>query len=96
MADPHDTAADPLASGLLGLGLRGSLRADSAEHALEIVTALLGRPIAPARFHAALAALLRAGLIREPVRLPPGALSCHWQLDLTPAGQDAARTIAGS
>jgi len=31
------------------------------------------------------------GLIHEPVRLPEGALQCHWHLELTPAGVAAAR-----
>ena len=42
-------------------------------------------------FHAALAHCLREGLIREPVRLPQGALQCHWTLELTPKGVAAAR-----
>ena len=33
---------------------------------------------------------LRDGLIREPIRLPEGALQCHWHLELTPKG------VAGS
>jgi hypothetical protein len=37
------------------------------------------------------AACLRDGLIREPVRLPEGALQCHWHLELTPKGVAAAR-----
>src|SRR5262249_16437193 len=36
---------------------------------------------------------LREGLIREPVRLPEGALQCHWHLELTPAGVAAARNL---
>jgi hypothetical protein len=39
----------------------------------------------------AVAAGIRGGLIREPVRLPEGALQCHWRLELTPAGVTAAR-----
>ena len=34
----------------------------------------------------AVAACLREGLIREPIRLPEGALQCHWHLELTPKG----------
>ena len=30
-----------------------------------------------------------AGLMHDPVRLPPGALHCHWHLELTPRGQQA-------
>ena len=42
----------------------------------------------------AVAACLRDGLIREPIRLPEGALQCHWHLELTPKGVAEAREIA--
>jgi len=41
----------------------------------------------------AVAACLREGLVREPVRLLEGALQCHWHLELTPKGVDAAREL---
>ena len=43
------------------------------------------------RFCDAVAACVREGLMREPVRLPEGALQCHWHLELTPKGVAAAR-----
>ena len=43
--------------------------------------------------HDALAACVRDGLIREPVRLPDGALQCHWRLELTPKGVAAGRAL---
>ena len=45
--------------------------------------------------HLLVAACLRDGLIREPVRLPAGALQCHWRLELTPDGVAAARALIG-
>ena len=42
-------------------------------------------------FRDAVAACVRDGLMREPVRLPEGALQCHWHLELTPKGVQAAR-----
>jgi hypothetical protein len=42
----------------------------------------------------AIAGCLADGLIREPIRLPEGALQCHWHLELTPAGVREARGIA--
>ena len=36
---------------------------------------------------------LREGLIHEPIRLPEGALQCHWHLELTPDGIEIARSI---
>ena len=41
----------------------------------------------------AVATCLREGLIREPIRLPEGALQCHWHLELTPDGVHAARQL---
>lgn len=46
-----------------------------------------------ASFCDAVAACLRDSLIREPVRLPEGALQCHWHLELTSKGVEAAREI---
>jgi len=42
----------------------------------------------------AVAACVREGLIYEPVRLPEGALQCHWHLELTPKGVAAAQRSA--
>jgi hypothetical protein len=42
----------------------------------------------------AVAACLREGLIFEPIRLPEGALQCHWHLELTPKGVAAARRLS--
>jgi hypothetical protein len=46
-------------------------------------------------FRDAVGACLRDGLIREPIRLPEGALQCHWHLELTPAGVATARSMPG-
>jgi hypothetical protein len=54
-------------------------------------TALTGKQVAYEAFCDAVASSLREGLIREPIRLPEGALQCHWHLELTPAGVAAAR-----
>jgi hypothetical protein len=48
-----------------------------------------------ATFCEAIASCLREGLIREPIRLPEGALQCHWHLELTPKGVQAARANPG-
>jgi hypothetical protein len=44
-------------------------------------------------FSDAVAACLRDGLILEPIRLPEGALQCHWHLELTPKGVGAAGAL---
>ena len=48
-------------------------------------------PIDETAFRNAVAAALRDKLIREPIRLPEGALQCHWHLELTPKGVELAR-----
>ncbi len=47
-------------------------------------------------FREAVAAALRNGLIREPIRLPEGALQCHWRMELTAEGVAAARALLGT
>ena len=76
-----------LRDALLLAALPGPVSRDSAEDG----QAALCPDAAAADFHAALAALLADRLIREPVRLEPGALHCRWVLELTPSGRDAAR-----
>jgi hypothetical protein len=44
-------------------------------------------------FRDAVALALRDGLIREPIRLPEGALQCHWHLELTPKGVEVTRSL---
>lgn len=44
-------------------------------------------------FAEAVAACVQEGLIREPVRLPEGALQCHWHLELTHSGVAAAQEL---
>jgi hypothetical protein len=55
--------------------------------------------LSPARvsydaFRDAVTECLHERLIREPVRLPEGALQCHWHLELTPAGVTEARRLS--
>ncbi len=47
-------------------------------------------------FRDAIAICLRDQLIYEPIRLPEGALQCHWHLELTPKGVAAARALVDS
>jgi hypothetical protein len=55
--------------------------------------ALSGKHVGQEAFCDAVAACQREGLIREPIRLPEGALQCHWHLELTPAGVAMARRV---
>ena len=76
-------------------GLRDFVTADNDEDGFARVQAASGKKLDVAQFHDAIAACLRDGLIREPVRLPEGALQCHWRLELTPKGVAAARALIG-
>jgi hypothetical protein len=78
---------------LLRVALRHRVRADDAASGVAQVAALAGEPVEVSALHEAVARAVAAGLIADPVRLPQGALQCHWQLDLTPAGRAAAQAL---
>lgn len=67
------------------------IREANAESGIARVAALAGEVVTLNDLHDALARAVAAGLIADPVRLPPGALQCHWRLELTPAGREVAR-----
>ena len=58
----------------------------NAEAGFARIQELNGQAVSDEALHEALADCLRDGLIREPVRLPAGALHCHWRLELTARG----------
>jgi hypothetical protein len=64
------------------------------EAGFERVVALTGADLDVSAFREAVAAAIRDGLLVEPVRLPEGALQCHWRLELTPKGLAAARAAS--
>lgn len=78
---------------LLAIAFHHRIAEPNIEAGYERVRALAGGDLGYDEFRDTLDACLREGLIREPVRLPEGALQCHWALDLTPAGVAAAREI---
>jgi hypothetical protein len=59
----------------------------------ERYAALTGGTFDMDTFRTAVADCLRDQLIREPIRLPEGALQCHWRLELTPKGVAAVRSL---
>jgi hypothetical protein len=81
---------------LLSTAFRHMISEPNIEAGFERFRALAGDVLGEDAFRAAVAACLRAGLIREPVRLPAGALHCHWHLELTPKGVAAARAALRS
>lgn len=54
---------------------------------------IIGKNVEPDDFRVALAQALVAGYVRDPVRLPEGALQCHWHLELTPEGVARVRAV---
>ncbi len=76
---------------LLTTAFRHRINEPNIEAGFERFATLTGQTLEYAAFCDAVAACVREGLIREPIRLPEGALQCHWHLELTPSGVAAAR-----
>ncbi len=89
---PPDPPPDVVAL-VLQLAFRHVINEPNIEMGFERFAALTGGAASYDAFCDAVAACLRDGLIREPIRLPEGALQCHWHLELTPKGVAAARAL---
>ena len=76
---------------LLIVAFRHSINEPNIESGFTRFSELTDQTVTYDAFCEAIAACLREGLIREPIRLLEGALQCHWHLELTPAGVAAAR-----
>jgi len=79
---------------LITVGFRHVIKEPNLEAGYERFAALTGSALTYDVFCGTVAACLRDGLIREPIRLPEGALQCHWHLELTPKGVAAACMLA--
>jgi hypothetical protein len=71
---------------LLRIAFHYRPRAADVAEGLALVEQIAGQPIPEPAFRAALSQALADGMIHDPVRIAPGALQCHWQLEVTPAG----------
>ena len=78
---------------LLRTALRHWIDEPNIESGFQRFNSVVEQPVDYEAFCEAVAGCLRDGLIREPIRLPEGALQCHWHLELTPKGVEAARGI---
>ncbi len=76
---------------LLATALTNRIHEPNIEAGFERFAALTDGVIDYGAFCDAIAACLRNGLIDDPIRLPEGALQCHWHLALTQAGVEVAR-----
>jgi len=71
---------------VLAVAFSHSISEPNVEAGYERVASLTDQPLSYDAFRDAIDACLRVGLIREPIRLPEGALQCHWRLELTHKG----------
>jgi hypothetical protein len=78
---------------LLITAFRNVINEPNVEGAHARFEAIAGGAVEYEAFREAVDAALRELLIHEPVRLPEGALQCHWHLELTPKGAAAARAL---
>lgn len=76
---------------LLRTGFATTIDQPSAEAAFEYFRTLAGGTLDAETFHETVAACVREGLIREPLRLDEQSLHCHWRLVLTADGVARAR-----
>ncbi|HEY3846993.1 MAG TPA: hypothetical protein VGL95_07760 [Acetobacteraceae bacterium] len=83
-------SADALRDALLRAVHARPIIADTIEDDLDVLIKRLGGEMSRATVVAAVQEVVASGLPYEPVRLPPGALQCHWHLELSPRGQEAA------
>ena len=84
-----------LLAGVLLAAFGNGLVAPDAETGIAELAACVNRAASPADWQATVAKAVADGLIYDPVRLLPGALQCHWRLELTPEGfAEAARLHA--
>lgn len=83
----------PLTETLLLTVLQQQIRAADADAGVNRLVEIAGGSGSPNAWHEAVAEAVAAGLLHDPVRLPPGALQCHWHLELTATGIAAASRL---
>ncbi len=79
-----------LARLLLDVGV-APVNVDTVEIGLDVLCERLGA--SRAALAEAVAEGVRRGLLHDPVRLPPGALQCHWHLEPTARGRAVLRRL---
>jgi hypothetical protein len=88
-----DLATSPLLGVLLLAIFRQRITAPDNEAGLAHLAASVDRKASVDEWRSAVADALAVRYIHDPVRLPAGALQCHWHLELTPNGVEAARRL---
>ena len=85
--------ASPLLGPLLMVIFRRRVTAPDSDSGLVHLAASSDREASVDDWRTAVADALAGGYVHDPVRLPAGALQCHWHLELTPKGVEAARRL---
>ena len=78
---------------ILHVAWKGAVTADNAEAGFARVRAMATTALDDAALAQAVSECVAQKLVHEPIRLPEGALHCHWTLELTAAGVVAARAL---
>jgi hypothetical protein len=88
-----EVASESRLASLLLAALHQQITAPDADAGAARIAELAGHNGDIAGWLDTVAEAVRIGLARDPVRLPEGALQCHWHLELTKAGIAAARQL---
>ncbi len=78
---------------LLLVAFRHGIKEPDIGAGIAMFEAIIGRKVDEGEFRDALARAVAKGDLRDPVRLLPGALQCHWHVELTPEGIDTVRAL---
>lgn len=92
----RDLDASFLLGSLLLVIFRQRITAPDSDAGMAHLAASTERNATVDEWRSAVAEALAAGYVHDPVRLPAGALQCHWHLELTPQGVEAARRLQAS
>jgi hypothetical protein len=88
-----DLKASPLLGPLLLLVFRRRITAPDSDAGLAHLATSADREASVDDWRMAVADALAAGYVHDPVRLVAGALQCHWHLELTSKGVEAAQRL---
>ena len=88
-----DLDVSPLLEPLLLVIFRQRITAPDSDAGLAHLSASADRDASVDEWRTAVSEALAAGYLHDPVRLPAGALQCHWHLELTAKGVEAAQRL---
>jgi hypothetical protein len=90
------TQPSSLLETMLSVIFRQSIIEPDADTGIAHLAAVADRHAPADAWRAVVAQAMAMGYIHDPVRLPAGALQCHWHLELTPKGVEAAQASQSS